>query len=43
MSDPFCIDISLEKSPVYFARHGRGKWVFKEAYESLEELLGKLL
>lgn len=24
-ADPFCIDFTLEKSPVYFALHGMGK------------------
>ena len=24
-ADPFCIDLTLEKSPVYFALHGMGK------------------
>lgn len=31
-SDPFCIDLTLEKSPVYFALHGMGKWEFSEVF-----------
>lgn len=41
MADPFCIDISMEKSPVYFAYHGTGTWDFTEEFESLEEFLSE--
>lgn len=36
-ADPYCIDISLENSPVYYAVHGTGKWEFTKDSESLEE------
>ena len=36
-ADPYCIDISLDKSPVYYAMHGVGKWEFEKDSESLEE------
>lgn len=38
-ANPFCIDISLEKSPVYFAYHGAGEWDFTEEFDSLEAFL----
>ncbi len=37
--DPFCIDISKENSPVYYAFHGEDEWDFNEEYASLEEFL----
>lgn len=36
-ADPYCIDITLEHSPVYYAEHGVGKWEFTKDSESLEE------
>lgn len=36
-ADPYCIDISLDNSPVYYAMHGIGEWSFKKVSESLEE------
>ncbi|MEE1125444.1 MAG: SMI1/KNR4 family protein [Acutalibacteraceae bacterium] len=36
-ADPYCIDISLDNSPVYYAMHGTGEWRFKKVSESLEE------
>ena len=36
-ADPYCIDISLDNSPVYYAAHGTGKWEFTKDSESLEE------
>ena len=38
-ADPYCIDISLEKSPVYYAMHGAGVWDFSEEFQSLTEFL----
>lgn len=38
-ADPYCIDISLDNSPVYYAAHGTGKWEFTKDSESLEEFL----
>ncbi len=29
-ADPFCIDLSQDNSPVYFANHGYGSWEFDE-------------
>ncbi len=37
--DPFCIDLSKENSPVYFAYHGEGDWDFNEEFDSLEDFL----
>ncbi len=36
-ADPYCIDIRLANSPVYYAVHGTGKWEFTKDSESLEE------
>lgn len=36
-ADPYCIDISMNNSPVYYAVHGEGKWEFEKDSESLEE------
>ena len=36
-ADPFCIDISLESSPVLYALHGMDCWDFDEYSASLEE------
>lgn len=36
-ADTYCIDISLENSPVYYAVHRTGKWEFTKDSESLEE------
>lgn len=40
--DPFCIDISMKQSPVYFAYHGAGSWDFAEAFSSFEEMIHML-
>lgn len=40
--DPFCIDISMKQSPVYFAYHGAGCWDFAEVFSSFEEMLQML-
>lgn len=37
--DPFCIDISKENSPVYYAFHGEGEWEFNEEFASIEDFL----
>lgn len=37
--DPFCLDLSQENSPVYFAAHGMGKWEFDEAFDSFTEFI----
>ncbi len=39
MADPFCIDLSLENSPVYFAEHGCDEWDFSIAFNSLRDFL----
>ena len=42
-ADPYCIDISMDNSPVYYAVHGEGEWEFEKDSESLEvffEFLG---
>lgn len=36
-ADPYCIDISQENSPVYYAVHGLGRWEFEEDSKSVEE------
>ena len=36
-ADPYCIDISIDNSPVYYAVHGEGEWEFEKDSESLEE------
>ena len=36
-ADPYCIDISMDNSPVYYAVHGEGEWEFEKDSESLEE------
>lgn len=36
-ADPYCIDISMDNSPVYYAMHGEGEWEFEKDSESLEE------
>lgn len=41
-ADPYCIDISLDNSPVYYAMHGIGEWRFKKVSESLEEFFDAL-
>lgn len=38
-ADPYCIDVSLDNSPVYYAPHGTGTWDFTKDSESLEEFL----
>lgn len=42
-ADPFCIDISKKRSPIYYAQHGMGDWDFDEycdSFASFLELLG---
>ena len=36
-ADPYCIDVSMDNSPVYYAVHGEGEWEFEKDSESLEE------
>ena len=36
-ADPYCIDISMDNSPVYYAVHGEGELEFEKDSESLEE------
>lgn len=38
-ADPFCIDLSQEKSPIYFALHGMGKWEFSEVFGDFMDFL----
>lgn len=38
-ADPYCIDITLGNSPVFYAVHGAGEWEFVKDSESLEEFL----
>ena len=38
-ADPFCIDITQNNSPVYFAMHDMGEWNFDEAFDSLGDFL----
>lgn len=40
--DPFCIDISIQNSPVYFAFHGLDKWEFTKEFESILDFLKSL-
>lgn len=40
--DPFCLDISRENSPVYFAFHGEGVWEFTEEFDSFCDFLKSL-
>jgi len=40
--DPFCLDLSREDSPVYFAFHGEGEWDFSEEFASFEAFLAEL-
>ncbi|MBP3414103.1 MAG: SMI1/KNR4 family protein [Clostridia bacterium] len=39
--DPFCIDLTKDASPVYFAFHGEGEWDFNEEYDSIRTFLEK--
>ena len=41
-ADPYCIDISMDNSPVYYAAHGTGKWEFTKDSESLKEFFDSL-
>ncbi len=41
-ADPYCIDISLDNSPVYYAVHGTGKWEFSKDSESIKEFFDSL-
>lgn len=41
-ADPYCIDISLDNSPVYYAVHGTGKWEFTKDSESIKEFFDSL-
>ena len=41
--DPFCIDISDDKSPVFYALHGMGEWgfdIYADSIETFLEMLG---
>ena len=38
-ADPYCIDITIEDSKVYHAKHGEGSWKFKKAYNNFIEFL----
>ncbi|SCW60075.1 SMI1-KNR4 cell-wall [Ruminococcaceae bacterium YRB3002] len=40
--DPYCIDISEDDSPVYFAVHGMDEWEWDELSDSLEEFMQML-
>lgn len=40
--DPFCIDISADRSPVYYAMHGMDEWDFDIYTDSIEEFLKML-
>lgn len=37
--NPFCIDMTLENSPIYFAYHGTGTWDFNIVYDNLIDFL----
>ncbi len=42
-ADPFCIDITAENSPVFYAEHGLDEWdwdVYSDSFEEFLELLG---
>lgn len=41
-ADPFCIDISVKNSPIYYAMHGMGEWEFEEYCDSFESFLNVL-
>ncbi len=41
--DPFCIDISKDESPVYYAFHGENEWNFEEEYKSIGEFLNDMI
>ena len=41
-ADPYCIDVTMENSPVYYAVHGSDAWEFSKEFESLEDFWGLL-
>jgi len=41
-ADPFCIDASLDNSPIYYAMHGMDEWDFDEAFPSFIDFLKAL-
>lgn len=42
-ADPFCIDLSMKDSPVYFGLHGMGQWEFSEAFGSFMDFLKHIM
>jgi len=43
-ADPYCLDLSLgDTSPVFFARHGEGRWKFQEDEKNFESFIRKLI
>lgn len=42
-ADPFCIDLSVEESPVYFGLHGMGQWEFSEAFGNFMDFLKHIM
>lgn len=42
-ADPFCIDISLKNSPIYFANHGMGEWKYEEAFVDFTTFLKQII
>lgn len=42
-ADPFCIDISLKNSPIYFAHHGMGEWKYEEAFVDFITFLNQII
>lgn len=42
-ADPFCIDLSMEESPVYFGLHGMGQWEFSEAFGNFMDFLKHIM
>lgn len=42
-ADPFCIDLSMEDSPVYFGLHGMGQWELSEAFGNFMDFLKHIM
>ena len=42
-ADPFCIDLSMEESPVYFGLHGMDQWEFSEAFGNFMDFLKHIM
>ena len=38
---PFCIDVTMEDCPVYFALHGEGTWEFEKVYDTFIDFIRK--